>query len=270
MTTDVPLVHGVPKKRLGEAPTIDPTCVVQQSVIGAWTSLGPHTTIVESSFGDYSYTADNVSILYSTVGKFCSIASHVRLNPGNHAMWRVTQHHATYRRAEHGFADTDDEEFFDWQRAHAVAVGHDVWIGHGATIMPGVTVGTGAVIGAGAVVTKDVVKSQLPVGKGPEIRAASPTVLLGEVEQIVQGHIGAGDVAKAAVRVVEQDETGRGWQERGITGRRTGLWEDPWQGAQHHPFVRAWRDNEAVPREQRLHRHGRIHRLHDARNRRFQ
>ncbi len=164
MTTDVPFVHGAPKKRLGEAPTIDPTCVVQQSVIGAWTSLGPHTTIVESSFGDYSYTADNVSIIYSTVGKFCSIASHVRLNPGNHAMWRVTQHHATYRRAEYGFADTDDEEFFDWRRAHAVAVGHDVWIGHGATIMPGVTVGTGAVIGAGAVVTKDVGPYMIVVG----------------------------------------------------------------------------------------------------------
>ena len=40
------------------------------------------------------------------IGKFCSIASHVRINPGNHPMQRVTQHHMTYRRIEYGFADT--------------------------------------------------------------------------------------------------------------------------------------------------------------------
>ncbi len=164
MSITVPLVHGAPQKRLSETPTVHPTCIVQESALGAWTDLGPHTAIVESSFGDYSYTADNVSIIYATVGKFCSIASHVRLNPGNHAMWRVTQHHATYRRAEYGFAATDDEEFFAWRRAHAVTIGHDVWIGHGATIMPGVTVGTGAVVGAGAVVTKDLAPYTIAVG----------------------------------------------------------------------------------------------------------
>lgn len=166
MTTDdgIPLAPGAPKKQLGEDPTVHPTCIVQESTLGAWTSLGPHTTIVESSFGDYSYTADNASIIYSSVGKFCSIASHVRLNPGNHPMWRVTQHHATYRRAEYGFAPADDEEFFAWRRKHSVTIGHDVWIGHGAVVMPGVSIGTGAVIGAGAVVTKDVEPYMIVVG----------------------------------------------------------------------------------------------------------
>lgn len=166
MTIDetAPLVHGAPRKQLGEAPTVHPTCVVQESTLGAWTALGPHTTIVESSFGDYSYTADNASIIYATVGKFCSIASHVRLNPGNHPMWRVTQHHATYRRAEYGFAPADDEEFFAWRGGHPVTVGHDVWIGHGAIVMPGATVGTGAVVGAGAVVTKDVAPYTIVAG----------------------------------------------------------------------------------------------------------
>ncbi len=160
----VPLVHGAPKKMLGEAPHIPPSCHIHDATLGAWTDLGANTTIVESTFGDYSYTAGDVSIIYADVGKFCSIASHVRINPGNHAMWRVTQHHATYRRAEYGFGQTDDEEFFDWRRAHRCQIGHDVWLGHGAIIMPGVRVGTGAVIGSGAVVTKDVQPYTIAVG----------------------------------------------------------------------------------------------------------
>lgn len=149
---------------LGPWPTIDATARVRDSVIGAWTWLGPRTMIAESSFGDYSYTAGDVSIIYSDVGKFCSIASHARLNPGNHPMDRVTQHHMTYRRVQYGLADSDDEEFFNWRRAHRVRVGHDIWIGHGALLMPGVSVGTGAVVGAGAVVTRDVEPYTIVVG----------------------------------------------------------------------------------------------------------
>ena len=112
------------------------------STLGDWVYLGPNTSVVESEFGAYSYTAGDVQIIYSEVGKFCSIASHARLNPGNHPMERVTQHHMTYRRQQYGFGP-DDDAFFDWRRDHKVTVGHDVWIGHGAVLLPGVTVGTG-------------------------------------------------------------------------------------------------------------------------------
>ena len=152
------------QKMLGEQPSIHETARVRDSQIGAWTQLGPGTTIVESTFGDYSYAAGDVSIFYSDVGKFCSIASHTRLNPGNHPMDRVMQHHATYRRAQYGFGETDDADFFDWRRAERVTVGHDVWIGHGAILLPGVTVGLGAVVGAGAVVTRDVAPYTIVVG----------------------------------------------------------------------------------------------------------
>lgn len=143
-------------RRLTAQPTIHPTTDIRDSELGVWTDLGHNTTIIESTFGDYSYTAGDVSIIYSDVGKYCSIASHVRLNPGNHPTWRVTQHHLTYRRVMYGLADEDDEVFFNWRRQHRVRIGHDVWIGHGAIVLPGVQVGIGAVIGAGAVVTRDV------------------------------------------------------------------------------------------------------------------
>ncbi len=151
-------------KRLGEAPTIHETSLIIDSQIGSWTDIGSHCAIVESTFDDYSYVAGDAQIIYASIGKFCSIASHVRINPGNHPMDRVTQHHMTYRRVEYGFADTDDATFFDWRRAYRCVVGHDVWIGHAAIIMPGVSVGTGAVVGSNAVVTKDVAPYEIVVG----------------------------------------------------------------------------------------------------------
>jgi hypothetical protein len=149
---------------LGEQPAIHPTCHIRDSQIGAWTQLGANTTLVESTFGDYSYTAGDVSIIYADVSAFCSIASHVRINPGNHPMQRPSQHHFTYRRRQYGFDEGDDAEFFDWRRAARCVIGHDVWIGHGAIVMPGVKVGSGAVIGSGAVVTKDVAAYTVAVG----------------------------------------------------------------------------------------------------------
>jgi phosphonate metabolism protein (transferase hexapeptide repeat family) len=151
-------------KRLGEQPHIHPSARIRHSQIGSWTDIGPHCTIAESTIGDYSYTAGDASIIYAEIGKFCSIASHVRINPGNHPVERVTQHHMTYRCVQYGFDTTDDANFFAWRAAARCVIGHDVWIGHAATIMPGVTIGTGAVIGSGAVVTKDVAAYTITVG----------------------------------------------------------------------------------------------------------
>ncbi|MBP3039550.1 acetyltransferase [Bacillaceae bacterium Marseille-Q3522] len=152
------------QKKLTEKPTIHVTSTVIQSNLGAWTEIGPHCKIEASELGDYSYTAGDNQIIYTKIGKFCSIASHVRINPGNHPMWRVTQHHMTYRSSQYGFSEQDDEAFFQWRKSHEVSIGHDVWIGHNAVIMPGVTIGTGAVVGAGAVVTKDVAPYTIVAG----------------------------------------------------------------------------------------------------------
>ena len=140
---------------LSEAPTVDPSARVIHSELGAWTQVAAHASIVRSSLGDYSYVMQHADIMGSSIGKFCSIASFVRLNPGNHPLDRPTSHHMTYRAAMFGFGE-DDSEFFAWREAHPVTVGHDVWIGHGVTVVAGVRVGNGAAIGAGAVVTRDV------------------------------------------------------------------------------------------------------------------
>ena len=143
-------------ERLGEAAAIDATAKVRGCRLGRYTEVGPRTSLIETAMDDYSYIVNDGDVIYSTIGKFCSIASHVRINPGNHSTWRASQSHFSYRASKYWPEETDEAEFFAWRRAHPVTIGHDVWIGHAAVVLPGRTVGTGAVIAAGAVVARDV------------------------------------------------------------------------------------------------------------------
>ena len=117
-------------------------------------------------------------IIYTTIGKFCSIAAHTRLNPGNHPMHWVMMSHVGYRSSAYGLGP-DDPAFFDWRRSSPVSLGHDVWIGHGAIVLPGISIGTGAAIGAGTIVTKDVPPFAVIVGNPGRVlrmRFADPVI----------------------------------------------------------------------------------------------
>ncbi|HWQ78651.1 MAG TPA: DapH/DapD/GlmU-related protein [Anaerovoracaceae bacterium] len=141
---------------LGINPVVEEDVTLIDTVLGAYTQVQAHSVLEEVTFGDFSYCAGYNQICYAAIGKFCSIASFVRINPGNHPSYsRIAQHHFTYRSEQYGFGE-DDADFFAWRRKSFVTVGNDVWIGHNACVMPGVAVGNGAVIGTGTVVTKDV------------------------------------------------------------------------------------------------------------------
>ena len=158
----------VPERKPGTAfgpePEIDLEAAVIDCALGRWTRIGARTHMHEVSFDDYSYIVSDSSATYAEIGKFCSIARDVRINPGNHPTWRAAQHHFSYRAISYAMGDTDDADFFEWRRDDKVVMGHDIWVGHGATILAGVTVGTGAVIGAGAVVSKEVPPFAVVVG----------------------------------------------------------------------------------------------------------
>ncbi len=149
---------------LSELPCIRPGCTVRDSRLGSWTELMAGCQLGDVTLDDYSYIAGDAEVVSTDIGRFCSLAKGVRINPGDHPMERPTQHHCTYRRGQYGFAAADDASFFTWRSDQRVVIGHDVWMGHGAIVLPGVRIGIGAVVGAGAVVTKDVPDYAIVVG----------------------------------------------------------------------------------------------------------
>ncbi|MES2030223.1 MAG: chloramphenicol acetyltransferase [Pseudomonadota bacterium] len=151
-------------KQLSLTPAVDPTAKLVDTELGAYTEVGARTILHEVTMGDYSYVVNDGQITYTTIGKFCSIAAMIRINPGNHPMHRATQAHFTYRASAYFPGESDDADFFAWRRAHHCTIGHDVWLGHGAIVLPGRQIGTGAVIAAGAIVTKDVAPYTIVAG----------------------------------------------------------------------------------------------------------
>lgn len=171
-------------KQLGIAPTLGENVLLADAKLGPYTDIGPESQILESKLGAYTYCAGYNQIAYADIGPFVSIATGVRVGPGNHPTYtRVAQHHFTYRAAQFGLGE-DDETFFNWRRAHRVTVGHDVWIGHNAVIMPGVSISSGAVIGSAAVVTHDVGAYEVAVGVPARvIRRRFPTGVAEAIER---------------------------------------------------------------------------------------
>ncbi|MGD8389295.1 MAG: acetyltransferase [Desulfobacteraceae bacterium] len=158
-----------------QSPRVHSTATIMDSELGAWTEVGERASLVETVLGDYSYVERDTQVIYTHIGKFCSIASGVRINPGNHPLGRAALHHFTYRSRGYCLSGSDDEAFFQWRRSHPVRLGHDVWIGHGAVVLPGRKIGTGAAVGAGTVVTHDVPPFTIVAGvPGTPVRERFP------------------------------------------------------------------------------------------------
>ncbi|RWE09855.1 MAG: antibiotic acetyltransferase, partial [Mesorhizobium sp.] len=134
-------------------PRIHPTAELKGCKLGRYASIGERVILREVTVGDFSYFERHSEAIYTTIGKFCSIAANSRINALEHPIGRLTQHKVSYRPNEYFRWLGVDAAFRERRQAKPVGIGHDVWIGHGAVVMPGVTIGNGAVIGANAVVT---------------------------------------------------------------------------------------------------------------------
>ena len=139
--------------------------------------------------GAFTYSDYGVDVSNADIGRYCSLGSGVKINPG---------HHPTHYLSTHPFAKvppdacglagdpvlqsiaaTYESKPEGRDGAARVAIGDDVWIGTNALILSGVAIGTGAVIGAGAVVTRAVAPYDI-VGGAParRIRARFPPALV--------------------------------------------------------------------------------------------
>jgi phosphonate metabolism protein (transferase hexapeptide repeat family) len=170
---------------LSEQPQIDPTASLENVTMGKYTEIAAGSKLTETSLDDYSYVMERCEIIYTSIGKFSNIASDVRINPGNHPIEWVSQHHFLYRLKQYGFADDDNESFFGWRRLQQVSIGHDTWIGHKAIILPGIRIGNGAVVAAGGVVTRDVKPYSVVAGvPAKPLRSRFPEAVWKVLEEI--------------------------------------------------------------------------------------
>lgn len=125
--------------------------------------VGNLSNIHNSEVGKMSYFNSNCTILYTKIGRYCSIAGNVKTIVGSHPVnsW-VSTHPAFYavnNCCQKSYTDRnlfEEYKYVDEEKRFMIQIGNDVWIGTGAMISGGVTMGDGAVVLAGAVVTKDV------------------------------------------------------------------------------------------------------------------
>jgi len=119
------------------------------------------------TIGDYTYidnTHGQTKILCFkqsetvVIGKFCSIASNVRIfGGGEHNINLIS----TYPLKKFFQSYGVDPNVIS---KGPTIIGNDVWIGMNSIILSGVSIGDGAIIGAGSVVTKDVLPYAIVAG----------------------------------------------------------------------------------------------------------
>lgn len=123
------------------------------------------------SVGDYTYGVPEIRGNFQpgdmlTIGKFCSIATDVKIfvDNGLHSTKNISTF--PFLDAEFGFVPTTDLP----KKEHRITcIKNDVWICEGARIFSGVTIGNGAVIGAGAHVREDVPDYSIVIGNPAKV-----------------------------------------------------------------------------------------------------
>ena len=166
-------------------PRIHPTAELKSCRLGRHVAIGERVVLREVEVGDFSYFERHAEAIYTTIGKFCSIAANTRLNALEHPVERLTTHKISYRPNEYFRYLGVDAAFRERRRARPVSIGHDVWIGHGAVVMPGVTIANGAIIGANAVVTRDVGAFEIVAGvPARRLKLRFPAEIVARIEKL--------------------------------------------------------------------------------------
>lgn len=166
-------------------PRIHSTAELKACKLGRYASIGERVVLREVNVGDFSYFERHAEAIYTTIGKFCSIAANSRINALEHPIERITQHKLSYRPNEYFRWLGVDAAFRARRQAKAVGIGNDVWIGHGAVIMPEISIGNGAIIGANSVVTRNVPAYTIVAGvPAKPLRMRFPSEIAARIESL--------------------------------------------------------------------------------------
>lgn len=111
--------------------------------------------------GAFSYSNGYIAGL-ARVGRYCSLASNIRVMGNNHPTEWISTSPWQYSRNMRVAQNSEHDVLFNpinfRSRPGSVSIGDDVWIGQDVTLKGGIHIGSGAIIAAGSVVTKDVPK----------------------------------------------------------------------------------------------------------------
>ncbi|MGK0553069.1 CatB-related O-acetyltransferase [Macrococcus capreoli] len=141
-----PLAFCDEKTKLDTNVYIDRFCVIHNSRISSYTYLG------------YGCKLNNV-----TIGRYCSLASDIKIGLGKHPTNLFSTSPIFYSDKNPFGIKLKRKLNFD-DSSLETTIGNDVWIGANVIIMDGVNIGDGAIIGAGSIVTKDIPPYEIHVG----------------------------------------------------------------------------------------------------------
>lgn len=127
-----------------------------------------------------------------TVGRYCSLASDVKIGEINHPIDWLSTSPFQYNPERFGWHDSELKKITEpFVEKHgktlksSVVIGHDVWIGAGAQILRGVEVGHGAIVAAGAVVSRNVMPYEIVGGiPSQRIRFRFPVEVISRLLQV--------------------------------------------------------------------------------------
>ena len=94
-----------------------------------------------------------------TIGKYCSIASGLKIYSGTHPCIDHPKVVSTFPFKERWNADYPPSKM-----GGQVTIGNDVWIATDVRILEGITIGDGAIIGAGSIIGSDVPPYTIAIG----------------------------------------------------------------------------------------------------------
>ena len=124
-----------------------------------------NASVVDCEIGLCTYISNDTHLDRTKIGRYCSIADHVRTGFGTHPTHTVVSTFPSFyydtKNIPFSFMEGQPPLYSVWRYADSndrdlVEIGNDVWIGSHVLIMDGVKIGDGAIVAAGAVVTKNV------------------------------------------------------------------------------------------------------------------
>lgn len=143
--------------RFGKKTIVDSKCNISGNVF-----MGNSVVFKMSDISDHSYIANNSEINRTSIGKYCSIGSHVITAIGSHPTKKfVSTHPAFYSKSDEkvlGYTYVQENKYEEYPGEHtefgkrSIVIGNDVWIGANVTIIEGTKIGDGVIVGAGSVV----------------------------------------------------------------------------------------------------------------------